>query len=72
MLQYGDDTIFLLQDDTHNAKNMKFILSAFEQMSGLKINFHKTELILFDDVVKKQQIHQEKFTCNIGELPMRY
>lgn len=41
MLQYVDDTIFLMQDDVDSAKNLKFILSAFEQMSRLKIIFIK-------------------------------
>ena len=40
-LQYADDTIFPLRDDEESAKNLKFILTAFEQMSGLTINFHK-------------------------------
>lgn len=51
MLQYADGTIFLLQDDETSARNLKFILSAFEQMSGLTINFHKSELFLFDGAI---------------------
>jgi hypothetical protein len=43
-LQYANDTIFLLEDDLEGARNIKFILSLFEQMSGLKINFHKSEI----------------------------
>lgn len=43
MLQYVDDMTFLVQDDEESARNLKFILSAFEQMSGLTINFHKSE-----------------------------
>jgi hypothetical protein len=34
-LQYADDTIFLLQDDLEGARNLKFILCLFEQMSGV-------------------------------------
>lgn len=44
ILQYADDTIFLLQDDLEGANKLKFILCLFEQMSGLKINFHKREI----------------------------
>lgn len=44
ILQYADDTIFLLQDDVESAKNLKFILCLFEQLSGLNINFHKSEM----------------------------
>lgn len=38
---------FLLQDDFDSAHNLKFIFCLFEQMSGLKTNFHKSELFLF-------------------------
>jgi hypothetical protein len=54
MLQYADDTIFLLQDDVESAKNLKFILCTFEQMPGLKINFHKSELMLFGKAINKK------------------
>jgi hypothetical protein len=43
-LQYADDTILLLQDDLESARNLKFILCIFEQMSGLKIIFIKVKL----------------------------
>lgn len=49
MLQYEDDTIFLMQDDFDSAHNLKLIMCLFEQMSGLKINFHKCGLFLFGD-----------------------
>ena len=43
ILQYADDTILFLEHDLEKAVNMKLILSIFEQLSGLKINFHKSE-----------------------------
>lgn len=46
MLQYVDDTIFLLQDDENSVRYLIFILCAVEQISGLAINFHKSELFL--------------------------
>lgn len=49
MLQYADDTIILIQDDIESVKNLKFILGAFEQMSGLKINLHKSDPVLFGE-----------------------
>ena len=36
ILQYTDDTILLIQDDLVQARNLKFLLCLFEQMSGLK------------------------------------
>jgi hypothetical protein len=36
-----------MENDIEEAKNMKLVLNAFEQLSGLKINFHKTELFCY-------------------------
>jgi hypothetical protein len=44
ILQYADDTILLLDDDLENGRNVKYIFCLFEQISGLKINFHKSEI----------------------------
>ena len=41
ILQYADDTILFMEHDLDKGRNLKLILSAFEQLSGLKINFHK-------------------------------
>ena len=49
VLQYADDTIIFMDDSIEEAKNMKLILSTFEQLSGLKINYHKSELYCFGD-----------------------
>ena len=48
ILQYADDTIFFLDHDIQQAKRMKLLLSVFEHMSGLKINFHKSETFATD------------------------
>ncbi len=47
ILQYADDTVIFLDHDLEQAKNMKAILCVFEQLSGLKINFHKSEIFCF-------------------------
>ncbi|RLM69945.1 uncharacterized protein C2845_PM17G08450 [Panicum miliaceum] len=43
-LQYADDTIIFLDHSENNVRNLKFILFCFEAMSGLKINFEKSEV----------------------------
>jgi hypothetical protein len=35
ILQYVDDTIFLLEEVFENARNLKFLLCLLEQISGL-------------------------------------
>jgi hypothetical protein len=47
ILQYADDTILFLEHDLDKAINMKLILCLFEQLFGLKINFHKSKLFCF-------------------------
>jgi hypothetical protein len=42
ILQYANNTILLLEDNLINSRNDKFNLCLFEQIFGLKINFHKS------------------------------
>jgi hypothetical protein len=71
-LQYVDDTIFLIQDCLEGARNLKFILCLFESMSGLKINFHKSEIFCFGKAKEIDYLYADIFTCPIGSLPMKY
>ena len=71
-LQYADDTIFLLQDNLEFARNLKFILILFEKMSGLKINFHKSEVYCFGNANFNKDAYFEIFTCPIKTLPICY
>jgi retron-type reverse transcriptase len=47
ILQYTNDTILFMEHDLEKARNMKLLLSAFKELSGLKINFHKSEVFCF-------------------------
>ena len=47
ILQYADDTILFMDHDLEKAINLKLLLCAFEQLFGLKINFHKSEIFCF-------------------------
>ena len=58
ILQYADDTILFMEHDLEQAKNMKIILCAFEQLSGLKINFHKSELFCYGEAKE----HMEQYS----------
>jgi hypothetical protein len=49
ILQYADDTILSMEHDLEEAQNLKLILAAFEQLLGLKINFHKIKLFYLGD-----------------------
>jgi hypothetical protein len=44
-LQYADDTVIFLEADRQSIANVKFLLYCFENMSGLKINYQKSEVM---------------------------
>ena len=49
ILQYADDMILFLENDMEQARNLKLVLCSFEKLPGLKINFHKSELLCFGE-----------------------
>jgi hypothetical protein len=70
ILQYTDDTILFMDHDLEKARNLKLILAVFEQLSGLKINFHKSELFCFGDAQDDAAIYAELFGCGQGQFPI--
>lgn len=42
ILQYADETILFVEHGLGEAINLRLVLSVFEEMSNLKINFHKS------------------------------
>jgi hypothetical protein len=72
ILQYADDTIIFMEHDLVKATNLKLILSAFEQLSGLKINFHKSELFCFGDAQDAAAQYADIFGCEQGQFPIMY
>jgi hypothetical protein len=51
--------------------NLKLLLS-FEQVSGLKINFHKSEVFYFGQAFKVKEQYQLLFGCKMGEYSFKY
>jgi hypothetical protein len=47
-LQYVDDTFLFFKIDVRMVKNLKWLFITFEGISGLKVNFTKSELILLN------------------------
>ena len=72
ILQYADDTILFLEHDLEKAVNMKLILCIFEQLSGLKINFHKSEIFCFGKTKEVEDQYRQIFGCDSGVLPFKY
>lgn len=60
-----------MENNLDEAKNLKQVLCAFEQLSGLKINFHKSELFCFSEASKVAQEYVELFRCKQGSTPSK-
>jgi hypothetical protein len=72
ILQYADDTILFMEHDLVKAVNMKLILCLFEQLSGLKINFHKCELFCFGKAKEEENNYRHIFGYEFGSLTFKY
>ena len=64
--------MIFMSHDVGKVINMKLILSTFEQLSGLKINFHKSEIFCFGKAKDHEVFYSQLFGCEIGEYPFRY
>ncbi|RLM84648.1 hypothetical protein C2845_PM04G10450 [Panicum miliaceum] len=72
ILQYADDTILSLNDEEESARNMKLLLYMYEQMSGLKINFEKSEVLMVSQDERKSLSYSDVFNCATGTWPIKY
>jgi hypothetical protein len=72
ILQYADDTFLFMKHDLDQAVNMKLILSIFEQLSRLKINFYKSEIFCFGKAKDHEHEYKQIFGCEAGSLPFKY
>jgi hypothetical protein len=71
-LQYADDTILFIEDSESNITNFKFLLFYYEEMSGLRINYNKSEVFVVGADNQHAVMVIGKFNCKLGELPMKY
>jgi hypothetical protein len=71
-LQYADDTILFMTNNDQNVITTKFILHCFEAMSGLKINYQKSEVIVLGENPEETKRVADLFNCKCGKFPMTY
>lgn len=72
VLQYADDTVICLSHDREKAINLKLLLYLFEMMSGLKINYLKSEIFVIGADNSVADFYSELFGCGVATLPMKY
>lgn len=62
----------MVEGDYEYIKSVKFILYCFEWMSGLKINYHKSEVVTFGYDGEQQRDIANAINCKVGKQPMTY
>jgi hypothetical protein len=68
ILQYADDTLIFMDHDLAMAENIKLLLLAFEQVWGLRINYHKSELFCFGQARDVDSHYINLFGCKKGNI----
>jgi len=71
-LQYADDAILFLQNDLTQACHFKWSLACFENLSGMKINYNKSDLLTMNLTEDENSALARLFCCNIGCFPIKY
>jgi hypothetical protein len=71
-LQYADDTILMIQNQDESILNLKLILYSFGSMSGMKINYHKSEVFVIGEGEQVQMEIVEKLNCKLGRFRLTY
>jgi hypothetical protein len=67
-----DDTIIFMQHNLEKMLSMKLILCIFEELSGLKIKFHKSEVFCFSISKEVREDYINLFGCEAGSFPFIY
>jgi hypothetical protein len=71
-LRYVDDTILFSSSDPLHLNNLKHTIMWFEQISGMRVNFHKSEVIALNvDEIETSRI-ANIFSCPVGSFPLKY
>jgi hypothetical protein len=71
-LQYADDTMIMIEPTELGIANLKFLLLCFENMSGLKINFDKSEVLVTGVPDEEKRRLANLLNCKLGTCPLRY
>lgn len=72
ILQYADDTVIMMECEDDYYLHLKFLLYCFEWMSGLKINYHKSEVHVMGVDQEEADRVANIFYCKLAQLPMNY
>jgi hypothetical protein len=71
-LQYADDTLLFLKHDYQDACHLKWLLVCFEQLSGMKINYNKSDMVPINLNEEETQMYSRIFCYKLGAFPFKY
>lgn len=71
-LQFADDTLVFCKAILEEVQTVKSLLCEFEEISGLKINYHKSILCGVGITDSNLQLFAEAFNCHSQKLPVKY
>jgi hypothetical protein len=72
-LQYANDTILFVDKKEDCTRNLKWILTCFELISSMRVNYHKSVLVSINvGEVDEVQQYADIFDCSVGKLPIKY
>jgi hypothetical protein len=71
-LQYADVVVLYLDNNISMAQNLKWLLTCFEQMSGMRINYHKSDLLSINLPADEANLFAQVLCYQLGEFPFTY
>lgn len=72
LLQYADDTIIMVEGSETDISNLKFLLLCFQHLSGLKINFDKSDVMAMGYSPAECLDIANRLNCRLGSFPTTY
>jgi len=71
-IQYADDTVIMIDGSERSISSLKLLLYCFEWLSGLKINYHKSDVYVFGVDQERKEVLANMLNCRLGDWPMKY
>jgi hypothetical protein len=71
-LQYADDTLLFLSHKNKSTIYLKWIMIFFEKISGMRVNYSKSDLTPINLDEEETQEYAKTFCCKIGKFSFTY
>jgi Reverse transcriptase (RNA-dependent DNA polymerase) len=71
-LHFADDTLLFLEAPKDNIEILKWILLGYEDLSDMKINFAKSELVPLNLTEEECTKLAEQLGCKVSSIPLIY